>query len=106
MNEKTKHLTMAIRSLRFMDHESAPDWADEAEKELADLTAENAELRKALQKFAANFSDCSFCDGTGVDAIGDACRTCGGTGYEITSYGVFFAELKPEVDALLNKGEK
>jgi hypothetical protein len=31
----SKHIVMAIRALRTMDHQDAPDWADVAETELA-----------------------------------------------------------------------
>jgi hypothetical protein len=34
---KIKHLTMAIRALRVMDHQDAPDWADKADDELKAL---------------------------------------------------------------------
>jgi len=55
---ETKHLIMAVRALRAMDHKDAPDWADVAEMELrrlegyelhfAELEAQRDEAAAAL----------------------------------------------------------
>jgi excinuclease UvrABC ATPase subunit len=62
------------------------------------------ELEAFVQKFSENFGKCWCCEGTGTDAIGDACRICGGTGKEVASTGILLSELEPEARAILAKG--
>ena len=77
---------------------------------IAQQAARIVELKKRVQdlevfctKFLDNFEDCSLCE-LGLDAAGQICSRCEGTGKQIDSRGILFVELPDEARALLAIG--
>lgn len=61
-----------------------------------------SDLEKFVKKFIDNFEDCTVCDNQlGLDAAGQECYRCKGTGKQIDSVGVLYVELPDEAAELL-----
>jgi recombinational DNA repair protein RecR len=61
-------------------------------------------LADALKQLTNNVEPCDVCEGSGT-IDGDACRSCGGTGEQLQSYGVLIAETIPAARAALKAYE-
>lgn len=67
-------------------------------------TARIEKLENFVRKFLGNFEDCTVCDNQlGLDAAGQECNRCKGTGKQIDSQGVLYVELPDEAAELLKE---
>lgn len=98
-----------IESIGFCKCECGREWKTIGKKwVLSTSKPEDLQAIEFIEKFTDNFTRCDLCNGSGIQPVtnDDACRSCGGTGVQVASYGVLIAELYPEAMEIKRKAAK